>query len=296
MKKQDQVFGHILAMITIIIWGTTYVSTKVLLAYFSPVEILFIRFVIAFILLYLMYPKPIKMEAKHQLLFVGAGISGITLYYLLENIALTMTSASNVGIIITIAPFFTSILATIFLKTEKPKIQFYIGFVAAMIGVILISLPGDQSISLNPVGDFLALLAALAWAVYSICIRKISDLGFPTIQMTRHIFMYGLLFMMPFLFFMDFHIQLEDFQSVPVIANLLFLSVGASAICFVTWNQAVRILGALKSSVYIYVVPVVTLVSSVIILDEKLTPVLLIGAGLTLLGLWLSESNRFIKK
>lgn len=295
--KNTELRGHLNALITIIIWGTTYISTKVLLRSFSPIEILFTRFVIGYLTLWILYPRRLKLSSRRQeWLFIGAGISGITLYYLLENIALTMTTATNVGIIITLAPFFTGLLSCVFLKTEKPSARFYIGFVAAMIGVALISLGDTEALSLNPFGDLLALLAAVMWAVYSILIRKISDLGAHTIQTTRRIFFYGLLFMIPMLFFMDFHLELSQFASAVNLGNMLFLGFGASALCFVSWNFAVKQLGAVKTSVYIYLVPVVTMIASVLVLHEVLTVKLLAGAALTLLGLWLSQSKLFDKK
>lgn len=284
--------GHFFSVITILIWGTTYISTKVLLRSFTPIEILFIRFLIGFFVLLLIVPRRLKLAGlRQEWLFAAAGLSGITLYYLLENIALTYTTASNVGIIITIAPFFTSLLSGWFLKSEKPGLQFYIGFIAAMAGVAIISYNGSSTLQLNPVGDLLAVLAAAAWAVYSILIRKISDLGYNTIQTTRRIFFYGLLLMLPMLYFMDFRLGIERFTNPVNLGNILFLGFGASAICFVTWNTAVKLLGAVKTSVYIYLVPLVTVVTSVLILKEPLTIVLITGAGLTLLGLWLSETK-----
>ena len=284
--------GHISALLTILIWGTTFISTKVLLETFSPIEILFIRFLIGFIALAILYPQRLKFTNwKNEWLFIGAGASGITFYYLLENIALTMTTASNVGIIITIAPFFTALLSSIFLKTERPGKHFYFGFVVAIIGIVLISYNSNQSPELNPMGDFLALSASIMWAVYSIFTRKISEIGHNTIQTTRRVFFYGLLFMLPLLFIMDFHIDIKQFDSGVTIGNILFLGLGASALCFVTWNFAIRVLGAIKTSVYIYLVPVITVATSVIVLQEPLTLTLVIGAVLTLTGLWLSESG-----
>lgn len=289
--------GHVAALVTIIIWGTTFISTKVLLRTFTPIEILFTRFLIGFFVLLLLRPRRLRLAARRQeWLFVAAGASGITLYYLLENIALTMTNASNVGIIITVAPFFTALLSAVFLKTEKPRGQFYIGFVVAIIGVALISFSGSRSLELNPAGDLLALAAAVMWAVYSILTRKISDLGHNTILSTRRVFFYGLLFMLPLLFLMDFHLEPAQFASAVNICNILFLGLGASALCFVTWGTAVRLLGAVKTSVYIYLVPVVTVAASVLVLGEPLTPVLVAGAALTLAGLWLSETKRFERK
>lgn len=229
---------------------------------------------------------------------MAAGVSGITLYYLLENIALTLTTASNVGIIITIAPFITALLSHWFLKSEKPKLQFYIGFLAAIAGIALISFDGGSAVELNPMGDFLAILAAVAWAIYSILTRKISELGHNTIQTTRRVFFYGLLLMLPILSLMDFRLGFERFTSPVNLGNILFLGLGASALCFVTWNTAVKLLGTIRTSVYIYLVPVVTVAASVLILKEPLTPMLIVGAGLTLVGLWLSETKMFegIKK
>ncbi len=294
--KQSTQLGHLAAIITILIWGTTFISTKILLRSFSPIEILFLRFAIGFILLFLLAPKRLKLTSRRQKgLLAAAGISGITLYYLLENVALTMTTASNVGIIITIAPFFTGLLSTWFLKQENPKWWFYAGFVLALFGIGLISL-GGNSLQLNPTGDLLAILAAATWAVYSILTRKISELGHNIVQSTRYVFGYGLLFMLPMCFVMNFQLQWRQFTSVTNWGNLLFLGVAASALCFVTWNTAVGILGAVKTSVYIYLVPIATVATSVLILKEPLTPMIIIGTSLTLIGLWLSKTRLFESK
>ncbi|MHC5228484.1 DMT family transporter [Enterococcus sp. LJL99] len=297
MKQKKAIrIGHVFALITILIWGTTFVSTKILLQTFTPIEILFTRFLIGFLLLIILYPHRLKLiNRQEEWLFIAAGASGIALYYLLENIALTLTTASNVGIIITIAPFFTALFSMLFLKTEKPKKQFFIGFVVALIGITLIGYNGNQDLEINPLGDFLALFASLMWAIYAILTKKISDLGYNTIQTTRRIFFYGLLFMVPLLFILDFNLELKQFTNWITVANILFLGLGASALCFVTWSSSVRILGAVKTSVYIYLVPVVTLLSAVFILSEPLTIKVIIGAVLTLMGLWISE-KRNVKK
>lgn len=98
--------GHLAALITILIWGTTFISTKVLLVDFEPIEILFFRFILGFLALLIVYPHRMKGTIKQQeAVFAAAGLCGVCLYYLLENIALTYTMASNVGVIISIAPF-----------------------------------------------------------------------------------------------------------------------------------------------------------------------------------------------
>ena len=283
-------FGHLAALLTIVIWGTTFISTKILLVDFKPVEILFFRFVMGFVILLVISPKRLKTKSrKEELTFGLAGLCGICLYYLLENIALTYTLASNVGVIISVAPFFTAISAHLFMKSEeKLRIQFFAGFIVAMIGIVLISFNG-QSLKLNPLGDLLAIAAALVWAVYSILTKKISSFGYPVILSTRRTFFYGILFMIPTLFFFDFQPGFSRFTDMTYLFNILYLGLGASALCFVTWNFAVKELGAVKTSVYIYMVPVITVITSVLILHEKLTLLAGMGTVLTLTGLFLSE-------
>ncbi len=284
--------GHLAALLTIIIWGTTFISTKILLVDFKPVEILFFRFVMGYLVLFIICPRRLKgVGRKQELTFIAAGLCGICLYYLLENIALTYTMASNVGVIISVAPFFTAILAHLFMESEeKLRLNFFAGFVVAMIGIFLISFNGS-SLKLNPMGDILALIAAFVWACYSILTKKISSYGHPVILTTRRTFFYGIFFMIPTLFFFDFKMDLSRFENILYLLNILYLGLGASALCFVTWNFAVKVLGAVKTSVYIYMVPVITVVTSVLILHERVTWMSGVGTILTLVGLFLSESK-----
>ena len=247
-------------------------------------------------MLIIVYPKRLRLKnGKQEFTFAAAGLCGICLYYLLENIALTYTMASNVGVIISVAPFFTAVLSHICMKTEeKLKAQFFVGFFVAMVGICFISFNG-QELELNPIGDILAIVAALVWAVYSLLTRKISSYGHNTIQATRRIFTYGIIFMFPFLFVCDFDLTVQKFVKPEYILDLIYLGIGASALCFVTWNYAVKVLGAVRTSVYIYMVPVITVVTSAVVLKEKITAMAAIGTGLTLIGLLLSES-KFVKK
>ncbi|MBO5093893.1 MAG: DMT family transporter [Lachnospiraceae bacterium] len=281
--------GHLAAFITFLIWGTTFISTKVLLADFKPIEILFFRFVLGFLALLIVYPRRMRgTDRRQEAVFTAAGLCGVCLYYLLENIALTYTTASNVGVIISIAPFFTAMLAHLFSKEEKLRTNFFIGFFVAMAGIFLISFNGAK-MQLSPVGDLLAAAAAVLWACYSMLTRKISGFGYHTVQTTRRVFAYGLLFMLPALFLSGCRTTAARFANPVYLGNLIFLGLGASALCFVTWNTAVKILGAVKTSVYIYLVPVITVAASVLILKEKVTVMSGIGTVLTLIGLFFSE-------
>ncbi len=288
--EHRQTAGHAAAFFTIIIWGTTFISTKVLLTGFRPVEILLFRFVLGFGVLLAAYPKRLRTKNwRQELTFALAGLCGVCLYYLLENIALTYAMASNVGVIVSVAPFFTAILSHLFLKSEgKLRVQFFVGFVLAMIGIICMSFNGAE-VAFRPIGDLLALIAALVWGFYSVFTKKISEYGYPVVLYTRRIFFYGILFMLPAMRFLDFHPNYTLLTQPTYLLNFLYLGIGACALCFVTWNFATQTLGAVKTSVYIYITPVVTVVTSVLILQEPLTARSFVGMVLALIGLVLSE-------
>ena len=137
----------------------------------------------------------------------------------------------------------------------------------ALLGILLISSGSGEAFHLNPLGDLLAAGAAVVWAAYSTITKKISEFGCNTIQTTRRTFFYGLIFMIPAIMLMDFQIDLSQFIDLKNILYLLFLGFGASAFCFDTWNFAVKVLGSVRTSVYIYMVPVITAAASWLILQ-----------------------------
>lgn len=297
MLLSSRTKGHLIALMTVFIWGITYIATKVLLTEFKPIEILFFRFTLGYATLWLLVPRFFAWQGiKQELMFLGAGFCGVTCYFLCENIALTYTTASNVGVITTLAPVFTAILAIFFLKTEKPAKSFYIGCLFSMIGIVLITLNGKFVLSVNPLGDLLAVFACLFWACYSILTKRSSNYGYNIILLTRRFFFYGLMFMLPALYLFDFEWNLSRFNQPVNLLNILFLGVGASAICFASWNYAVKLVGAVKISIYIYLVPILTIINAVLILDEPFTWIAAIGTLFTLSGVLLSEGKIKLKK
>ncbi|MGN6713143.1 Permease of the drug/metabolite transporter (DMT) superfamily [Anaerocolumna jejuensis DSM 15929] len=294
MSSSQNIKGHIAALFSVIFWGTTFISTKVLLKDFSPFEILILRFFIGYIALWCIKPtKGTKLPGQKksdEWLFLGAGLSGVTLYFLMENNALTLTYASDVGVIVSTAPFFTALMAHFLLKNERFRPSFFLGFLAAMAGIFLISYNGSTALSLNPMGDLLALAAAFVWGIYSIFTKKISDLGYNMAIATRKIFLYGLLTMLPLIPVFRPSFDYKELIKPVTLGNLLYLSLGASALCYVIWNWATKILGAVKTSLYIYVIPVIAIITSAIFLHEKMTLISSIGTLLTIAGLVISEN------
>ncbi|MEG2932116.1 MAG: DMT family transporter [Gordonibacter sp.] len=290
-EEETRMRGHMFALFTVLVWGTTFVATKVLLTGFSPVEILFYRFLIGFLVLLAFRPRHVRLgNWRQEAQVAAAGLTGVVLYFLFENIALTTTTASNVGVIVAVSPFFTALLSAVLLKDERPHAMFFAGFALAIAGIALISWSGLGTGSL--VGDLLAVAAAAVWSCYAVLTRKLGTLFEDPIQATKRTFAWGLVLMVPALFLFDFHFGVERFLDPLMAGNLLFLGVGASAACFATWGIAVRLLGAVKTSAYIYLVPVITVTASVVVLGEPLTIPIVLGIVLTCAGLVLSERGK----
>ena len=292
MQARKPALGHLAAFLTIFIWATTFISIKVLLEDFSAVEILVFRLLIAILVLVIAKPRLLKSHSlQHELLLMLAGLSGVTLYSIFQNLALTYTYAANASVLISISPFFIAIFAFFLLKDERPGLRFFIGFGFAILGIFLISFNGRAELKLNPLGDLLSILAAVSWAVYSIALKKISRLGYDNILVTRRIFLYGLAFVLPFLGIFDFRLDLIRFTDLSALLNMLFLGVIASAFALVSWNYAVGRLGSVKTGVYIYVIPIITMLAGWLLLAERITWMAGLGVGLILLGLLISEGR-----
>lgn len=274
------------------VWGTTFITTKILLKEFTPVEILFTRFILGLAALTLAYPRRLKgLSARQELMLAGAGLTGVTLYYLLENVALSISYASNVGVLVSISPCITAILASVFLKNERLAPSFFGGFAIAIVGIILISFNGTENFGLSPKGDIMAVAACFMWAIYSVIIKKVGEWGINNIQITRRIFAYGTLFMLPFVAVMGYRVRPQLIFSLEFLPSFIYLGVIASAACFATWNMAIKLIGAVKTSIYIYLIPVITVVMSYFVLGEKITAMSFTGTALTLMGLIISEGR-----
>jgi len=284
--------GNLLALFTVVIWGTTYIVTKNLLNNFHPIEILLYRFVIAFLALLIAYPKIFTIKNwKHEIVFALAGLSGIAVYQFLENTALTYTSATNASIITSISPFFTAILSFFVLKDEGITKRFIIGFIISILGVILVTFNGMFILELNPFGDLLLLFAVFMWAIYSVITKIASKYGYPMVQVTRRITLYGIIFIIPLYLFSNLKFDIGKILVWENGLSIAFLGLIASALCFSTWNIAVKYIGPVKTTIYIYAIPVVTIIFSAIFLHEKLTWMGILGTVLTIIGLIVSTKR-----
>lgn len=306
MKPKRLYIFHLLAFLTMALWGVTFVSTKTLINEgLTPAQIFTIRFIIAYLgLLTVCFirggrnKKAFSGSLKHEIVFLITGISGGSLYFLTENTALAYTQACNVSFIVCIAPLLT-VLMTLCIKKifkgpmvdglEDVSVGFPLiaGTILALSGMVMVIFDGN-SVSISPKGDVLAFMAALCWAFYSQFMGQMTD-RYGTLFATRKVFFYGLLTIVPVLLVSDnSNLAAVCFDHVQVWGNLLFLSVIASLVCFVVWNRVMLAIGNVTATNYVYLNPVFTLIGAVIFLDERMTLVSGIGSAMILGGVILS--------
>ena len=281
---------HIIALLIVIVWGTTFVSTKVLLHHgLSPKDIFFYRFLLAYICICFFGQKKLLADnIMDEFLFMLIGITGGSLYFIAENTALEITLASNVALLVCIAPIFTILLSRLFLKSEKLNRYLWQGSLLALTGVALVAFNGRFILQINSLGDALCLLAALSWAIYTILLKRLGE-RYSTLFITRKVFFYGVLTLLPLFLHKPLNRNMEILMQPVVLGNLLYLCIVASLLCYFLWNTVVKKLGAVRTSNYIYIVPLVTLLTSAIVIDEPVTLIAVAGALLILTGVALAE-------
>ncbi len=284
---------HAIAILTVSIWGVTFVSTKVLIGHgLSPVEIFFYRFVLAYVCIWFISPRKLFADnLKDELWMAAAGLSGGTLYFVAENTALGLTLASNVSLIICTTPIMTAFLLHFVNKEDKLKKNLLIGSFIALFGVALVVFNGSFVLKLNPLGDILTLIAAFMWAFYCLILRRMNT-KYSTVFFTRKVFFYGIITLIPFIPFNPIHFDMEILLQPLVISNLLFLGIVASLLCFIMWNSVVKEIGAVYATNYLYLVPLVTMITSAIVINEKITLITIAGSCLIILGVYLAERQK----
>lgn len=304
--------GYLCAAFTVLSWGITFVSTRALLTDFSALEILFVRFFMAYLVLWILEPRRMRLASWHEEgYFALAGLTGATVYQMLENMAIEYTNASNVvSIIVSVSPMFTALICQAFLKEKVVSLRFGVGFVIAMLGVAFVcfngnvSFQGDGGMPLNPFGCFLAFAGAACWGFYGLSVGLMNRRNYPQLLALRRMFFYSLIFMIPFLAYgtmvappsgSDFSINLaladniERFSNWKNWLNHLFLGVIASAVSFATWNYACKILGTVRVNLGMYISPVVTVIFAFLFLGERLSTMGIVGSILTIIGVIISD-------
>ena len=276
------------AVVCVIVWGLTFIYSKDLMSFLSPLQLMGMRFLIAFIVLSALCPKW-SFDIRKEWVFVLMALFGNLLYFITENMALTYTYTSEVCILTSTTSMMSLVLMHLVFKDRIGGLQ-GIGFLVALIGVILVAFNGVVVMNLDPIGDALALTAAFSWAVYCLLLRMYGK-DTDGMVIARKMMFYGLLMSLP-LMLIEGHSfdpgQLFEFRSL---FGLLFLGVLGSGLCFVLWNRSVKEMGVVKSNIFIYAMPVVTLIAGHVAFDEQITLMAIAGIALVIMGMVMANRN-----
>lgn len=284
---------HLMAVLIVAVWGMTFISTKTLMEHgLSPQEIFLLRFLIAYAGIWFVSPRKWFADNwRDEGWMLLGGVTGGSFYFWSENTALGITLVTNVAFIVCTAPLLTAFFSLLINRKKKHAVRSLLtGSLLALAGVALVVYNGSFVLKISPLGDFLALLAALAWAFYSLIMQRLFG-RYGATFITRKIFFYGLLTILPAFCLSPWQADAELLTRPVVLCNLLFLGVLASLVCFILWNVVLKRLGTVEASNYIYLNPLFTLIGSVIWLDETLTLMSVAGIALILGGVYLAERN-----
>ena len=298
---------HLVAFVVVAIWGSTFVSTKMLLlAGLSPAQIFTLRFIIAYVLL-LVYSlvmqksrgKSFQLFSKcwqDEVLMFALGVTGGTLYFLTENSAMNYTTTTNTSLIVSLSPLVASFLISLFFRSLRLNRIQTLGTLLAALGVVVVVLNGRFVLHLSPLGDSLAFGAALCWGFYSMLMIP-ANLRYDTVFVTRKVFIYGLLAMIPYYLWKPDEATIFTSSALfsldlSVYLNLLFLGCVASMLCFLAWNWVLKKLGAVVATNYVYFNPVTTILFAWAILSEQITIYFLLGTALILVGMYLADKRK----
>ena len=283
---------HVVALVTSLVWSTTFVSTKVLLMSGMTPETIFVtRFAVAYLLICLISRGPLLARNwRDEGLLALAGITGGSLYFLTENTALEYTYASNVSILISAAPLMTIALTSAVFRQPMRR-NMLLGAVIALAGVTLVVLNGSTDVHISPVGDLLTLAAAFCWAAYSVILKAVGSGRYSVVFVTRKVFFYGLVTMIIYMFCAGIHYDFSLLTKPLVYGNLIYLSVFASLVCFIVWNKVMDVIGPDKANNYIYLSPVGTITTAVIVLGEPLSWMAVVGALVIVAGVFIAEKS-----
>ncbi|AKP76733.1 DMT family transporter [Priestia aryabhattai] len=274
------------AIMSISFWGISFVSTKAVLDKLDPYTLLVLRFGIgALFLLVLLVLKryPLNIPLKYIPHLIVLGILGVFIHQVIQATALLTINASAAGWIISFSPVFTVILSVFFLH-EKMTLLKASGIIVAIIGVLLVTTSSNQHSLQLPVniGYLLMILSTLNWAIYSVLLKKL-DIQLPSLVVTFYMCLIGFTLTTPFL------VRNKGWEIMPFLtsvewAHLLFLGVFVSGVAYWYWAKALEVLEASQVSVFLYLEPVATLITAVLLLREKIIPVSILGGVIIIVG------------
>lgn len=277
----------------VVAWGASFIATKVALRDVSPVTIVWLRFAIGVAILGAavrprqQFSLPSRLDLGY---FAVLGFVGITFHQWLQSTGLKTAQATTTAWIVATTPIFIALLGWLALKERLRGMQI-LGILLASVGVLLVVSRGDlaslSSGAIGTPGDFLVLLSAPNWAVFSILSRR-GLRQFPATLMMFYVMGFGWLFTTLMLFAGPGLSQIANL-SLPGWLGIGFLGVFCSGLAYIFWYDALQALPVAQAGAFVYLEPFVTLVIAALLLGEAITLISLVGGGVILLGVWMVQ-------
>ena len=284
--------GRFSALLAVILWGISFVATKSVLLELTPFTIIFTRFTIgAFFLFIILSLRGSSLpEKRHWPALALLGFIGIFVHQTIQVFGLTMTTAVRTGWLIGLIPIWTAILGRLFYKNRLTPVAMG-GLGLGLVGAVMVISHGrfslDQLALPSTLGDFLILISTVNWAVYTVIghstIRAVGSLRAMTVVM-----LFGALMLMPFFAGSSGWKEFRDL-SLTGWGALIFLGLGCSGLAYLLWYRALERMNAARVAAFLYIEPIVTLITAVLLLDESFKLTTIIGGLVVLLGVYLTQ-------
>lgn len=289
-KGHSDFWYHVAAFAMILVWGISFLNTRVLLdAGLTPTEIFVARFSIAYLSLLLVSRFKVRYTGwRDELLFVVCGIAGGSAYFIAENTALELTLISDVAVLVSIAPLTTALMGAIFYRDERITLLTGVGMVIAFIGSVMLALKDGFVWGDSILGDMLAILAAFVWAFYSMALKRLNR-TYTTLFITRKLFFYGVLSALPLLALEDTQLDMATLKQPEVWGNMLYLGLICSMAAYFIWGITVKRIGAVRASNYFYLSPIISMIAAALWFGERTNAVAYLGCVLILAGVVMAE-------
>ncbi len=284
-----KVITYLEALFVVVVWGANFVATKDVVGEISPVTIIWLRFGMGFLILgaATAWRKQFALPQKSEWAYLALlGFIGITFHQWLQATGLITAAATTTAWIVATIPIFTAILGWLVLR-EKLGWLAIVGIALATFGVLLIvskgNLPALASGNFGTIGDFLVLISAVNWAVFSVLSRR-GLASQPAARMMFYVMLFGWLFTSIWLF--GFGPGLNEIPQLSTRGwgNILVLGIFGSGLAYIAWFDALREIPASQLSAFIYIEPLVTVLVAALWINESISAASLIGGGIIILG------------
>jgi drug/metabolite transporter (DMT)-like permease len=289
--KSTLVIPVVEAVLAVIAWGASFVATKVAIRYVSPITVVWLRFAMGVVILGVatVARKQFAIPSKKDLAYLALlGFLGITFHQWLQSTGLLTAQATTTAWIVSTTPIFMALLGWVVLREKLSRLQTFGIFLAAC-GVLLVVTEGNfgslASGKIGTVGDFLILISAVNWAVFSALSRRMLKV-YPATRMMFYVMSFGWIFSSVQFFggpgFSEVHKLAWDGW-----LGVIFLGVFCSGLAYIFWYDALQALPVAQTGAFLYFEPLVTVVVAALVLGEPLLAASLLGGGIILLGVWM---------